>query len=379
MNAAPDDEVAELRRANAELQQRLDEAVQRETATAEVLGVINSSPSDLKPVFDAILEKAHSLCGVEHGALATYDGEYFRRAADRGMPEWWVKQFRQPYRGGSHHERLLRGERYVQIDARAAETPQSPATIRAGSRTILMVPLRKEGALLGFITAHRREVRPFSDSEIALLEAFAAQAVIAMENARLISETRESLEQQTATSEVLGVINSSPGDLTPVFDAILEKATDACDAAYGNLWTYDGERFHPGATYGNPRLADPTHPHPPRARARGPLGRHRPPRTRGLGPRLAIAAPRAGGRAAANFRPSHVRTGGGSPQAGGHGTRPVAVSPSGSDRRPTSRSLRRLLLQVGLAAARTVNTRLPKSGAWRKFLGTARRSGRTET
>ena len=97
--------------------------------------------------------------GVEHGALVTYDGEYFRLAAHRGMPQFWVKQFRQPYRGSSLHERLLRGERYVQVaDARAAADagPQRRLAIRAGSRTILTVPLRKEGALLGYITAHRR-------------------------------------------------------------------------------------------------------------------------------------------------------------------------------------------------------------------------------
>src|SRR6516164_9834674 len=179
--ADPAQLIADLQRQLAESRAERDAGLAREAALAEVLQTTNSSPGDLTPVFDAILEKAHALCGVEHGALATYDGEYFRVATDRGMPQFWIKQFRQPYRGGSHHERLLRGERYVQIaDARAAEeTPQSPATIRAGSRTILMVPLRKEGALLGFITAHRREVRPFSDSEIALLEAFAAQAVIA--------------------------------------------------------------------------------------------------------------------------------------------------------------------------------------------------------
>jgi two-component system NtrC family sensor kinase len=182
--------VADLQRQLAECRAERDEALQREIATTEVLQVINSSPGDLAPVFDAILEKAHALCGVEHGALATYDGEYFRLAAGHGMPQYWIKQHRQPYRGGSNHERLLRGERYVQVaDARAAaETLQSRASIRAGSRTILMVPLRKEGALLGLITAHRREVRPFSDNEIALLEAFAAQAVIAMENARLLGE-----------------------------------------------------------------------------------------------------------------------------------------------------------------------------------------------
>ena len=253
-----DDTHIDLRQTVAALRQQLeartaerDEALAREAALAEVLQATNSSPGDLTPVFDAILAKAHSLCGVEHGALVTYDGEYFRVATDRGMPQFWIKQFRQPYRGGSHHERLLRGERYVQIaDARAAEIPQSPATIRAGSRTILMVPLRKEGALLGFITAHRREVRLFSDSEIALLEAFAAQAVIAMENARLLGELQartrdleESLEYQTATSDVLNVISRSTADVQPVLDTVAETALRLCGADLASITIRRGEVY----------------------------------------------------------------------------------------------------------------------------------------
>jgi GAF domain-containing protein/nitrogen-specific signal transduction histidine kinase len=238
------------------------EALEQQTATADVLQVINASPGNLAPVFDAMLEKAMRLCGAAFGTMYTYDGERFHTTATRGVPAAYA-EFRTinppMVRSGNPITRLLETKHSLQILDMAGEDlyrsgdPDMRAMVDlGGTRTILTVPLLKEGSLLGVITIYRQEVQAFSDKQIALLENFAAQAVIAMENARLIAEQREALEQQTATSEVLQVINASPGNLAPVFDAMLEKAMRLCGAAFGSFYTYDGEQFLSAAQRGLP-------------------------------------------------------------------------------------------------------------------------------
>jgi PAS domain S-box-containing protein len=236
---------------NARLITETREALEQQTATAEVLQVINSSPGDLAPVFDAMLERATRICEATFGALLTWDGKRLHWVAFRGVPAGLVDAL-QPVTPapGNVTDRIVRGERVISTpDLREAEYRDgsvAQAFMRYGARSCVHVALHKEERLLGLITIYREEVRPFTDKQIALLQNFAEQAVIAMENARLLTETQQALEQQTATSEVLQVINSSPGDLTPVFDAMLERATKLCESGHGALFIRDGESdyFH---------------------------------------------------------------------------------------------------------------------------------------
>jgi class 3 adenylate cyclase len=247
---------------NTRLITEIREALEQQTAAADMLGIINSSPGDLAPVIDTMLEKATRLCEAAYGVLWTYDGHSFHGAAARGVPSELVAFLREPQttEPGTGIGRLLAGEPYMHWeDLKESEAYRSISPIAravadlGGARSNLMVPLRSDAAFLGAISVFRKEVRPFSDKQIALLQTFAAQAVIAMENARLITEQHEALERQTATAEVLQVINSSPGNLVPVFDAMLEKAMRLCGAVCGALFIYDGQHFRVVATRGVPQ------------------------------------------------------------------------------------------------------------------------------
>jgi GAF domain-containing protein len=256
---ALENENTELRRQLDLCRAELEETRAQQTATAEVLQVINSSPGNLAPVFDLMLEKATRLCEASLGTLWAYDGERMHPLAMRGVSREYAQYLsHEPLRPGAGAlGSFVRGETILHVvDLKNTEAYRNGDTHRralvdlGGGRSLLGVPLRTEHQLRGAFLIYRREPQPFTDKQIALLQNFAAQAVIAMENARLLTETREALEQQTATAEVLQVINASPGDLAPVFEAIVKKAHALCDASFGALMTYDKERFHPVASQG---------------------------------------------------------------------------------------------------------------------------------
>ena len=238
------------------------EALEQQTATAEVLRVISSSPGKLEPVFETILANATRLCEAKFGTLYLYGEDAFRAVAFHNTPPAYLEYLKRGPIRPSPGIALgrLRGTKQLvhiaDITAEPAYAQRDPVRVAiaelAGARTVIAVPMLKEGELIGAIGIYRQEVRPFTDKQIELVTNFASQAVIAIENTRLLNELRESLQQQTATSEVLGVISRSPGELEPVFQAMLENAVRICEAKFGTLFRYDGKLFHRTAGIGTP-------------------------------------------------------------------------------------------------------------------------------
>src|SRR5262249_1860622 len=248
----------------SELRQRttdLSKALDKQTATSEVLQGISSSPGELEPVFQAILAHATRLCEASSGAMWLKEGDRFRNAAFHGaLPAAYIGQWRSATVGrAAPMGRVAQSRKPLQIaDLREDQTYLDgyPLTVTAvdvaGIHTLAIVPMLKEDEFVGGIAIYRKEVRPFTDKQIALVENFASQAVIAIENTRLLNELRESLQQQTATSEVLQVISSSPGELEAVFQAMLANATRICEAKFGTLYLREGDDLRIVATHNAP-------------------------------------------------------------------------------------------------------------------------------
>ena len=235
----------------------VSEALEQQTATAEVLRVISSSPGELEPVFNAMLENATRICEAKFGVLWLVEGDGFRAVALHGaLPEFAEERRRNPVirpAPGHNLARMARTKAIVHIADISADEQAAPVLAKlTGARTCVYVPMLKDDRLIGAIVIYRQEVRPFTDKQIELVANFAAQAVIAIENTRLLNELRKSLQQQTATAEVLQVISSSPGELAPVFQTMLANAVHLCEAKFGNLWLREREGFRIGATHGAP-------------------------------------------------------------------------------------------------------------------------------
>ena len=263
----------ELRQRTDDLSKRtndLTEALEQQTATSEVLQIISRSAGDLRPVFETMLKNATEICEASFGSMALREGERFRRVAVFNAPPAFADfHDKAPFFTATvsvTFNRVATTKQVVHASDMQVDDPTSPLTKYAGARTLLLVPLLREDELIGVLGIYRQEVRPFTDKQIELVKSFAAQAVIAIENARLLNELRqrtddltertadltEALEQQTATSEVLQVVSSSPGDLEPVFAAMLVNAVRISGAKFGIIHSWDGEYLRLLASYNLP-------------------------------------------------------------------------------------------------------------------------------
>ena len=233
---------------NTRLLTELRESLEQQTATADVLKVISSSPGELVPVFTAILDNATRICQANFGTLFLREGDALRVAAHHGSlnkawdEQWRVGMLLAPDPELQAFQTLMSGQslQVVDLSKAASYLARNPKAVNSvevgGIRTMVTVPVLKDGKTIGVITIFRTEIREFTEKQIALVTNFAAQAVIAIENTRLITETREALEQQTATADVLRAISGSPGDLQPVFQAIIANAVEICAAKNATLW-----------------------------------------------------------------------------------------------------------------------------------------------
>jgi GAF domain-containing protein len=265
-----------IRKPRAELEQQLEkyrrelaEAREQQAATSEVLQVISTSPGELQPVFEAMLANATRLCEAKFGVLFRSEADALRAVALHDAPPLFAEERRRnPVIRPSPDSTLGRAvaakqtlqladvqDEPAQVDSPSGTTGAQLAKL-AGARTLVAVPMLKENELVGAIVIYRQEVRPFTEKQIELVENFAAQAVIAIENTRLLNELRESLQQQTATAEVLKVISSSPGALTPVFDAMLQNAVSICEAKFGVMFRFDGDVAYAVAVLNLPPALD---------------------------------------------------------------------------------------------------------------------------
>src|SRR5215471_916842 len=252
-------ENARLFEAEKQRTRELAESLEQQTATSDVLRIISSSPGELQAVFESILANATRICQAKFGTLYLRESDGFRAVATHNAPTPYVEDrkrdlVRPP--PDSTLGQVLETQQVAQVaDITAVKSyiegdPYLVSAVKLGGyRTVAAVPMLKDDSLIGAITINRQEVQPFNEKQIDLLKNFAAQAVIAIENTRLLSELRESLEQQTATSEVLKVISSSPGELEPVFNALLSNATRICEAATGTMYLYEGTKFRGVATH----------------------------------------------------------------------------------------------------------------------------------